>query len=92
MADGSYTRGYLMTNIAKAIVRLREERRDAQNQVQKLGEAISVLEKLTRGSGSTIHAVATHRVKRVLSAAGRRRISLAQKARWAKIRQMKKAA
>jgi len=35
-----------MTNIAKAIDRLREERRDAQNQVQKLGEAIFVLEKL----------------------------------------------
>ena len=80
-----------MTNIAKAITRLREERRDAQNQVQKLGEAISVLEKLTRGS-STGSAGATHRVKRVLSAAGRRRISLAQKARWAKIRQVKKAA
>jgi hypothetical protein len=79
-----------MTNIAKAIVRLREERRDAQNQVQKLGEAISVLEKLTRGPGST--AGTTHRAKRVLSAAGRRRISLAQKARWAKIRQIKKAA
>jgi hypothetical protein len=90
MADESYPRGYLMTNIAKAIVRLREERRDAQNQVQKLGEAISVLEKLTRGPGST--AGATHRAKRVLSAAGRRRISLAQKARWAKIRQIKKAA
>ena len=81
-----------MTNIAKAIDRLREERRDAQNQVQKLGEAISVLEKLSRGSGSNLHAVATHRSKRVLSAAGRRRISLAQKARWAKIRQLKKAA
>jgi hypothetical protein len=80
-----------MTNIAKAIDRLREERRDAQNQVQKLGEAISVLEKLTRGA-SSIHGGATHRVKRVLSAAGRRRISLAQKARWAKIRQVKKAA
>jgi hypothetical protein len=79
-----------MTNIAKAIVRLREERRDAQNQVQKLGEAISVLEKLTRGPSST--AGAQHRAKRVLSAAGRRRISLAQKARWAKIRQIKKAA
>jgi hypothetical protein len=90
MADESYPRGYLMTNIAKAIVRLREERRDAQNQVQKLGEAISVLEKLTRGPGST--AGAPHRTKRVLSAAGRRRISLAQKARWAKIRQIKKAA
>jgi hypothetical protein len=81
-----------MTNIAKAIDRLREERRDAQNQVQKLGEAISVLEKLTRGSGATMRAGAAHRVKRVLSAAGRRRISLAQKARWAKIRQAKKAA
>jgi hypothetical protein len=79
-----------MTNIANAIVRLREERRDAQNQVQKLGEAISVLEKLTRGPGSA--AGAQHRAKRVLSAAGRRRISLAQKARWAKIRQLKKAA
>jgi hypothetical protein len=81
-----------MTNIAKAIDRLRQERRDAQNQVQKLGEAISVLEKLTRGAGATSHAEVPHRAKRVLSAAGRRRISLAQKARWAKIRQIKKAA
>jgi hypothetical protein len=80
-----------MTNLAKALVRLREERREAQHQVQKLGEAISVLEKLTRGSGITIHA-GSPRVKRVLSAAGRRRISLAQKARWAKLRQMKKVA
>ncbi len=81
-----------MTNIANAIDRLREERRDAQNQVQKLGEAISVLEKLTRGGGSTTQATAGRRGRRVLSAAGRRRISLAQKARWAKMRQTKKAA
>ena len=80
-----------MTNIAKALARLREERRDAQNQVQKLGEAITALEKLTRGSGITISG-GSHRTKRVLSAAGRRRISLAQKARWAKLRQSKKAA
>jgi hypothetical protein len=81
-----------MTNIAKAIDRLREERRDAQNQVQRLGEAISVLERLTRGTNSNLHSIGSHRAKRVLSAAGRRRISLAQKARWAKVRQMKKAA
>jgi hypothetical protein len=81
-----------MTNIAKAIDRLREERRDAQNQVQKLGEAIAVLEKLSRSTGATMHAVAPQRNKRVLSAAGRRRISMAQKARWAKMRQTKKAA
>lgn len=79
-----------MTNIAKALSRLREERREAQHQVQKLEEAIAVLEKLTRGQGSSY--AGTHRVKRVLSAAGRRRISLAQKARWAKVRQAKKAA
>ena len=81
-----------MTNIAKAIDRLREERRDAQNQVQKLGEAISVLERLTRGASSPTRGTSAPRAKRVLSAAGRRRISLAQKARWAKIRQTKKAA
>jgi len=77
-----------MTNIAKALSRLREERREALNQADKLGEAITVLEKLTRGQASP----AQYRVKRVLSPAGRRRISLAQKARWAKVRQAKKAA
>ena len=80
-----------MTNIAKALSRLREERREAQNQVNKLGEAISELEKLTRGQGTSYPGV-KRRAKRVLSAAGRRRISLAQKARWAKMRQIKKAA
>jgi hypothetical protein len=80
-----------MTNISKALSRLREERREAQNQVQKLGEAIAVLERLTRGQGAS-YGGGQRRAKRVLSAAGRRRISLAQKARWAKMRQMKKAA
>ena len=80
-----------MTNISKALARLREDRRDAQNQVDKLAEAISVLEKLTRGQSSS-YSGGPVRAKRVLSAAGRRRISLAQKARWAKLRQVKKAA
>jgi ABC-type protease/lipase transport system fused ATPase/permease subunit len=79
-----------MTNIAKALSRLREDHREAQKQADKLAEAISVLEKLTRGQGS--YSAGQGRAKRVLSAAGRRRISLAQKARWAKLRQMKKAA
>lgn len=80
-----------MTNISKALARLREDRRDAQKKVDQLAEAISVLEKLTRGQGGS-YAGPQGRVKRVLSAAGRRRISLAQKARWAKIRQVRKAA
>ncbi|HUM06463.1 MAG TPA: hypothetical protein VLT90_13445 [Terriglobales bacterium] len=78
-----------MTNIEKALARLREDRRNAQRQAEQLAQAISVLEKLSRGKGV---AGGSGRVKRVLSAAGRRRISLAQKARWAKLRQMKKAA
>ena len=80
-----------MTNISKALARLREERRDAQKEVDKLAEAISVLEKLTRGGGAS-YAGGQGRAKRILSAAGRKRISLAQKARWAKLRQVKKAA
>ena len=80
-----------MTNIRKALDRLREDRRDAQKQVEKLEEAISVLERLMRGQGGS-YAGAQGRAKRVLSEAGRRRISLAQKARWAKVRQLKKAA
>jgi hypothetical protein len=80
-----------MTNIGKALARLREDRRDAQKQVANLSEAITVLEKLARGHGPS-YAGGPGRPKRILSAAGRRRISLAQKARWAKLRQLKKAA
>jgi hypothetical protein len=78
-----------MTNISTALARLREDHRNAQKQAQQLSEAISVLERLTKGKGV---ASGSGRAKRVLSAAGRRRISLAQKARWAKLRQTKKAA
>jgi hypothetical protein len=77
-----------MTNVNQALMRLREDRRQAQQQVEKLGEAIRVLE----GLGSNGSSGRVGRAKRVLSAAGRRRISLAQKARWAKARQQKKTA
>jgi len=78
-----------MSNIGQALKRLREDRKEAQQQVQKLSLAITVLEKIG-GNGSITGR--SGRVKRVLSAAGRRRISLAQKARWARMRQSKKAA
>jgi hypothetical protein len=77
-----------MTNVNQALSRLREDCRHAQQQVEKLTEAIRVLEGLSKnGSAGRIG-----RAKRVLSAAGRRRISLAQKARWAKMRQQQKKA
>jgi hypothetical protein len=80
-----------MKNITQALVRLHDERRQAQRQVERLTEAITVLERLSRGQNGS-YSGRGGRVKRVLSAAGRRRISLAQKARWAKLRQSKKAA
>jgi len=80
-----------MKNITQALVRLNDERRQAQRQVERLTEAITVLERLSRGQNGS-YSGRFGRAKRVLSAAGRRRISLAQKARWAKLRQMKKAA
>jgi hypothetical protein len=78
-----------MSNIAQVLTRLREDRKQAEQQVQKLTLAINVLEKI---GGNSSFAGRTGRAKRVLSAAGRRRISLAQKARWARMRHGKKAA
>ena len=77
-----------MSNITQALARLREDRKHAQKQVERLTLAINVLEKL--GSNGS-YGGALGRPKRVLSAAGRRRISLAQKARWARMRQAKKS-
>jgi hypothetical protein len=81
-----------MKNITQALSRLQEERRKTLQQADRLNEAITALERLTRNSRVTTFPGRVARAKRVLSAAGRRRISLAQKARWAKVRSMKRAA
>jgi hypothetical protein len=78
-----------MANLTGALSQLREQRRTAQRQVDKLDEAIAAIEGLVGKSGAS---GASPR-KRILSAAGRRRIALAQKARWAKFKaQQRKAA
>ena len=78
-----------MANLSGALTQLREQRRQAQLQVDKLDEAIAAIQGLV-GKTSGISGVPR---KRVLSAAGRRRIALAQKARWAKFKaQQRKAA
>lgn len=77
-----------MANLTGTLSHLREQRRMAQRQVDKLDEAIAAIEGLV---GKSIGSGAPR--KRVLSAAGRRRIALAQKARWAKFKaQQRKAA
>jgi len=69
-----------MTNLSNALEQLRAERGKAQAQVEKLEQAISVIESLNGSVGS-----------RSVSAAARRRMSLAQKARWAKARKPQSA-
>ncbi len=74
-----------MTNLSNALEQLRAERGKAQAQVEKLDQAISVIESLNGSVGSRRSG------SRSVSAAARRRMSLAQKARWAKARKPQSA-
>jgi phage major head subunit gpT-like protein len=71
-----------MANLTNALQQLRAERSRAQSEVEKLDQAISVIESLN-GSGASRKA---NRPTRIVSAASRRKMALAQKARWAKAR------
>src|SRR5438552_18711862 len=72
-----------MTNLDNVLQQLRQEHKQAQIQVEKLEEAISVIEGL--GTNSSRTSVNGSRPKRVISAASRRRMAQAQRARWAKV-------
>ncbi len=72
-----------MTNLDNVLQQLRQEHKQAQIQVEKLKEAISVIEGLgTNSSGTSVNG---SRPKRIISTASRRRMAQAQRARWAKI-------
>ncbi len=71
-----------MANLDNALQQLRAERKQAQLQVEKLDQAISVIESLN-GPGAVRKST---RPTRTVSAASRRRMARAQKARWAKLR------
>ncbi len=66
-----------LTGLASIVAELRGERASLVNQLRHVDAALSVLGKLNGGSSYT---EPRHRV----SAAARRKMSLAQKARWAK--------
>jgi hypothetical protein len=71
-----------MANLENALQQLRAERREAQLHVQKLEQAITVIESLN----GSLTSRSTNQPKRMISAASRRKMALAQKARWAKAR------
>jgi hypothetical protein len=72
-----------MGNLTSALQQLRAERKQAQSHVEKLDQAISVIESLN-GSGTFGQ---TNQPTRIISAASRRKMARAQKARWAKARE-----
>jgi hypothetical protein len=71
-----------MSNLQNALQELREKRSHAQKEIEKLDQIIAGIESLN-GTGASHN---TARTTRVVSAASRRKMALAQKARWASIR------
>ena|SRR5450755_2273803 len=74
-----------MSNLDNALRELREKRGHAQVEIEKLDQIISGIESL-KGTG----AGKATKPKHTLSASARRRISLAQKVRWASVRKQSK--
>jgi hypothetical protein len=75
-----------LKGLESVVSQLRLERTNLVNQLRHVDAALSVLGKLDNGRSYTAPR------RRTLSAAARRKIAAAQRARWAKVRQMKKAA
>jgi hypothetical protein len=76
------TEGESMGNLSGALQQLRAERKQAQARVESIDQAISVIESLN-GSGTFGQP---NQSGRVISAASRRKMAQAQRARWARTR------
>ena len=81
-----------MSTFARVLSELQSERKRAENELNRIDNAITALRGLAGGRGPARNHTTSSRGRRQLSAAARRRISMAQKARWAKYKAMKKAA
>ena len=73
--------------LASTVKMLEGQRAQTQKELVKLDKAIAVLRELN----GTNSMSSPNGKKRTLSAAARRKIGKAQKARWAKVRQAQKA-
>jgi hypothetical protein len=71
------------------IGKLRQEREDLTKRLETINQLLGLVDSL---NGVSPKKAGRPRGKGRMSAAGRRRIQLAQKARWAKVRAAKKAA
>jgi|HubBroStandDraft_3_1064219.scaffolds.fasta_scaffold404904_2 hypothetical protein len=72
-----------MPNLSHIVDQLQNQRKQVQSELGRLDAAISALRGLNTNNAPSTAAVASPAIRRTLSAAGRRAISRAQKARWA---------
>jgi hypothetical protein len=76
-----------MSNLAGVVQQLREERDQAQRRVEQLDAALKALSGVGTLRGTTKRHERAHASggkRRTMSAAARKRIAAAQRARWAK--------
>jgi hypothetical protein len=73
-----------MLNLSNVVSQLQAQRKQVQSELIRLDAAIRALRGSNTSNGSGAIRGASSRARGTLSAAGRRAISLAQKARWAK--------
>ena len=78
-----------MPNLVQVLTALVKEQKRLQGRLQSVDAAIAALRGMN-GGARNVTSIA--RPRRHLSAAARKRIAAAQKARWAKFRAQKKAA
>jgi hypothetical protein len=71
-----------MSQLSRIVNQLQTQRKQVQSELARLDAAIGALRGLHNSNGSGTRIVASRR--RTMSAAGRKAIGLAQKARWAK--------
>ena len=79
-----------MANLAQMMEELKAERRHAAKELQRLDKAIGAVGKLLVSNSTSVQG-RKPRVRRRLSAAARKRIADAQRARWAKLKKQKAA-
>src|SRR5580698_491822 len=80
-----------MSNLSNALQQLRQEHKQALQQVTKLQLAITTIEDLV-GRNTSAMTPNSNQPVHALSAASRKRMARAQRARWAKARQESKPA
>jgi 16S rRNA G1207 methylase RsmC len=79
-----------MANLSGVVKQLSKERKRLEDELHRVTAALTAFGRVYM-YGSKPKAVAT-RKKRTISAAGRRKIAAAQRARWAKVKAGKKKA